>query len=552
MNSEINDCNPLNFLGRCQNPRNIRNNRGDIVTVSCGVCPECIARRALKKKKQCSDMCSLFKYVYFYTLTYSEEYVPTCKYELIKVTNEVEGVECSYTQVKLIDNTIRNGKPSKSYGETKAEFELHTLEDNDKFVTFIEMARPHGSAQNLHTDSVRVIDNTDLQKFIKRLRFAISNLYDEKIKHFSVSEYGPKTFRPHFHGVLLFNSDKVAKNIVELVNKSWRYGNTDTQIARDCTSTSNYVAGYLNSFLYVPFFLNFKKICPRAFHSVRVFNCINREIRDFLYSKPRYCFTPFSFVKPSGIFDYIPTREGFNKLFPRCYNYAMQDRYSIQFLYKIYSKLVSEFKTDRPSDLTRACIFNYNNLIVKRFFKILEIELDTNIKDCTHLDNILLFDTSFYPSLSKSTDFTEFLKKLGFVDENYIRIYQRIYSAISLSKHFIEFCCENLSFDEVLNMTIEFNSFKKPQHNLKVMYQNMQAYCKKYNTDNYEIFYPIRSSNSFIEVIHEETGEIEYISYEKFMKRDYILQNYFKERQIEFTKQIKHKELNELNYLMFN
>lgn len=99
---------------------------------------------------------------------------------------------------------------------------------------------------------LKYINYRDYQLFAKRFRkylFTKIGSY-EKISSYVVSEYSPKTFRPHFHILFFFDSDEVAKNIRQAVFQSWKLGRVDTQLARD--SAGSYVSGYLNSLVSLP------------------------------------------------------------------------------------------------------------------------------------------------------------------------------------------------------------------------------------------------------------------------------------------------------------
>lgn len=99
---------------------------------------------------------------------------------------------------------------------------------------------------------LKYVNYRDYQLFAKRLRkylFTKIGSY-EKISSYVVSEYSPRTFRPHFHILFFFDSDEVAKSIRQAVYQSWRLGRVDTQLARD--SAGSYVSGYLNSVVSLP------------------------------------------------------------------------------------------------------------------------------------------------------------------------------------------------------------------------------------------------------------------------------------------------------------
>lgn len=99
---------------------------------------------------------------------------------------------------------------------------------------------------------LKYVNYRDYQLFAKRFRkylFTKIGSY-EKISSYVVSEYSPRTFRPHFHILFFFDSEEVAKNIRQAVYQSWKLGRVDTQLARD--SAGGYVSGYLNSVVSLP------------------------------------------------------------------------------------------------------------------------------------------------------------------------------------------------------------------------------------------------------------------------------------------------------------
>ena len=165
------EINPIQYLGKCQRPKVFKNRRGQEILTSCGLCPECLGRKAIKKSKQARDMCSLFKHVYFYTLTYNEQNVPVCKVSISEELIKDDFSESSHicTKVNFTDVTIRtnynkDNDPcfnfSDRYGQIVSRFELHTDEEKNKFNAFTAKARPLSFNKDKYADGlyIRVID----------------------------------------------------------------------------------------------------------------------------------------------------------------------------------------------------------------------------------------------------------------------------------------------------------------------------------------------------------------------------------------------------------
>ena len=74
----------------------------------------------------------------------------------------------------------------------------------------------------------------DVQKFFKRLRrrveydrldlFPYYKKEDRTFRYFVTSEYGPGTFRPHYHGLLFFNHERIGKAVEEVyLRECWKF-----------------------------------------------------------------------------------------------------------------------------------------------------------------------------------------------------------------------------------------------------------------------------------------------------------------------------------------
>lgn len=105
---------------------------------------------------------------------------------------------------------------------------------------------------------------SDVQKFVKRLRSRLRYDKDNVLadvspsertfRYFIVSEYGPNTFRPHYHGILFFGDERVARAVeYTYLRKSWRLCDPSRVDVQEVVSNaSSYVAKYINCDTAVP------------------------------------------------------------------------------------------------------------------------------------------------------------------------------------------------------------------------------------------------------------------------------------------------------------
>ncbi len=96
-------------------------------------------------------------------------------------------------------------------------------------------------------NGTRTTDKRDVVLFLKRFR----KRFDKgQVRYFIVSEYGPTTLRPHYHGILFFKKFVSYAEILEKLEKSWpcyfKVSRFSPQRARYCTK-------YL--------FKDFKRVC---------------------------------------------------------------------------------------------------------------------------------------------------------------------------------------------------------------------------------------------------------------------------------------------------
>lgn len=107
---------------------------------------------------------------------------------------------------------------------------------------------------------VPCVSKRDVQLFLKRLRKRFSEC---RIRYFFVSEYGPSTFRPHYHAILFglprLSDDRLVNEckLNQEIQKLWHNGLTKLDAVT--YGRISYVTKYLSCVTYIPDYL------PRPF-----------------------------------------------------------------------------------------------------------------------------------------------------------------------------------------------------------------------------------------------------------------------------------------------
>lgn len=265
------------LVTRCQHPRTVVNKyTHEPAVVSCGHCPSCILRRSAVQTNLLTTYSAQFRYVYFVTLTYAPCFLPTLEVSIAEVcTDDIADVPC-VPNINDLDagdpNTYLFGfrsVPRSASVKLKNSTVERTFKDPE--IRFSYPMKPKdllsilGKINHNVPNRIPYVCNRDLDLFLKRLR---SYYLDEKLRYYAVSEYGPTSFRPHWHLLLFSNSERFSQTISENVSKAWSYGRCDASLSRGFAAS--YVASYVNSFVALPdFYTQMPKVVrPKSFHSI--------------------------------------------------------------------------------------------------------------------------------------------------------------------------------------------------------------------------------------------------------------------------------------------
>lgn len=262
----------------CLKPIRVYNKyASEVLYVPCGHCYSCLKNKSNRDTSIAMNIASNFKYCYFVLLSYSDQFLPYIK--MIEENNSVAN-RVDYTFHSVNRNMIVSGNKKKdNRGNNRVlndqEFEfIHSMTSTEyRDIIVKSHGRYDFSRKCVVYPRFEDCDNfipycctSDCQKFLKRLRFHVKAKYNEEIRFYAVSEYGPRTYRPHWHLLLFFNSDEVSQIISQYVSESWSYGNSNCELSKG--GSASYVASYVNSNVCLPsLYLEHKEIKARSLHS---------------------------------------------------------------------------------------------------------------------------------------------------------------------------------------------------------------------------------------------------------------------------------------------
>lgn len=227
----------------CLFPKRVRNKyTGEILHVPCRHCSACRNARAMELVNRLTFEGQNNKFVLFFTLTYAPEFVP--KFELVHDKNDILicSAEIPVSQVHGINFVQDLDEYGRPYVYSRFSELPKEVREDEASREVLERA--------IQTDHFfNVVNKKHCQDFIKRLRFTLQNKFENaKLRYFLVSEYGcskTSNYRPHYHGLLFFDSEKFKKSAYKVLCETWKYG--FVSCSTPYGNCASYVAKYINS-----------------------------------------------------------------------------------------------------------------------------------------------------------------------------------------------------------------------------------------------------------------------------------------------------------------
>lgn len=310
----------------CLSPLHIRCKDGIFRAVPCGHCAACLVNKGRKLTERLEEYLKGYTYQFFVTLTYSDE-------------------NLSLARLDKENNTLYHCNDC-DYDGVVYSYDLGNCSDGDIDWLNKQLDRFGG---------LPVLSHRDLINFKKRFRYyynkALLENENKDLFIHAVGEYGPTTFRPHYHLIFGCKSPIDTGTFTKCINSAWSYADSDSQgelrrplgfitceriSARGCES---YCAKYINCTTHLPFILKKGKFRPFSSGSTRVnefFIRYNQEDLSKVYSNPTFEITTSqrgkSVVKPvpsvyaDRYFPLIPRFKQFS-----CYELCVLYRLALQY-----------------------------------------------------------------------------------------------------------------------------------------------------------------------------------------------------------------------------
>ena len=352
----------LKIVGNCLNPRKVYNpSLHGWMYCSCDKCTACLNQKATILSNRVRAEIEQHKYSVFFTLTYDNEHLP--KYEVFQDKNDA----IQYRPIgRLVDDS--------SSDMLSSSCPLNYYKNYEKIYTFDE-STPVPTIENYENIyHFGVVSKKDVQNFLKRLRWRISKIPnitkdESKIRYYISSEYGPSTYRPHYHGILFFDSKKILDKIKSLIVMSWgkyerqqgernrfkfrpfaRPSLTSDYIKLCDPNTAYYVASYVAGNDNLPQVLQLRETKPFHVQSknpvIGSYQVDKQEILEYI-NRGTYTTTKQVFDDKTGQFNdvVVPLSEtSLSSIFRKCVGYSTLTNDVKQQLYSFYSKYFEEWK----------------------------------------------------------------------------------------------------------------------------------------------------------------------------------------------------------------
>lgn len=401
------------YISNCLKPNFITNpHTGDSYFVPCGKCESCLNNRSLTWQLRLTQEIRMYKYLFFITLTYDDDH--------IHVLN------------RSLDNRFFIGN------------------DNDVVIPYEDVCEGYftfGRSKKItnkeYLDSlpfVPILQKKDVSAFMKRLRqhihydFITNNIEEnEKVRFFACGEYGETTYRPHYHILLWFYSERIAKKLLEYLSKSWDKGNIVAKTSN--ANVAQYVTKYVNSFGNLPQIYRCECVKPFILfsRSPSIGSChvSEKEVQNIFF-KSSVEMPVFDYQRSKPVYVRL-WRSLEDRLFPRCKGFDKTTHFERVGLYGISNEYVAHNATEFVERLTKG---RYSLYTLSTYFAFGEVLKREGVFEKRYSKEV----AGFVLDLKRKFDFAHLLSRLGYFELSINNEYSSLVRLYYMSRSFCRMC----------------------------------------------------------------------------------------------------------------
>ena len=367
---------------RCLSPVRVFRD-GHFSYFGCGRCPACRLDKANSWSLRLANEIETIPFSIFFTLTYSNKYLPVLQYIGIDDGIDSFGYYTPNNPFNVRFDSVKDVLRKEDFD--KLAFNVNPLPIKNYKPT------PFGEFDGVVPCSGAFISYSskrDIQLWLKSIRQDIYETFnlenkDEterksySIRYYIVSEYGPLTRRAHCHGILFSYRPDVASYLLELsMFKNWQM--CDYALFKEHThycdsGAAQYVTQYLTCSDNIPKILKDKSIRPfrlsskspsvgfSSFDKAQIYEDLFVGINQYCKVVAR-CETKYIFPYPS---DFM------HRLFPKCREYRLLPYARLRQIYGLLFWLASggKFTYDYCSCFLREALFPADYEASRAYYK---------------------------------------------------------------------------------------------------------------------------------------------------------------------------------------
>lgn len=235
---------------------------------ACGRCAACLLAKSNKNRYNLSlELSNPSTKCCFILLTYDKEHLP-----LIKVRKSSIDAMYQHNPINNKHYETKNYSAKSSYDRELSK--ITSISGRKEFIC----AYTHQSGDSLstlfrrgynnptHSDCFFILPTlaySHVSSFLKRLRTKVFRQVGEcNIRFASCGEYGPSGQRPHYHVIIICESESARQSVMQNYRSCWSHGMSNAKLYTKSKNSADYVANYITCSPLLPRLFRYKPFKP--------------------------------------------------------------------------------------------------------------------------------------------------------------------------------------------------------------------------------------------------------------------------------------------------